>query len=115
MYISPYQIVVISQQLLISDSALFAYPVTTLLPRMDDKVFYVVSFCAAVSLPLIWKWRRAGAKLPLPPGPKGLPLLGNVLDIPRGVPMWQTFTSITRKYGACVPSRVSPNLMEIAV
>ena len=65
---------------------------------MDDKTFYIVSaLCAAASTVLIWKLRRGESNLP--PGPKRLPLLGNVLDIPRGVPVWQTFTSMARKFG----------------
>ncbi|THU98501.1 cytochrome P450 [Dendrothele bispora CBS 962.96] len=35
---------------------------------------------------------------PLPPGPKGLPLLGNVADLPQTQP-WVTFAEFGRKYG----------------
>lgn len=35
---------------------------------------------------------------PLPPGPKGLPLLGNVTDLPQTQP-WETFAHWGEKYG----------------
>ena len=66
---------------------------------MNDKVFFVAFLCVATSsLALIWKRKRSGAKLPFPPGPKGLPLLGNVLDIPKDVPIWVAFTSTAQKF-----------------
>ena len=63
---------------------------------MSDDALYVALLCAALSLALIWKWRR---KESFPPGPKGLPLLGNVFDLPKGIPVWLTFTSMSQKYG----------------
>ena len=65
---------------------------------IDDKVFYVASVFVATSLALIWKRKHSGSKLSLPPGPKGLPLLGNLLDIPKDVPIWLSFTSIAQKF-----------------
>jgi hypothetical protein len=35
------------------------------------------------------KHRRRSRALLLPPGPKGYPIIGNVLDIPRGLPLWE--------------------------
>ena len=40
-------------------------------------------------------WRR---KTPLPPGPSGWPLVGNVLDFPIHVP-YKTFGAMSKKYG----------------
>lgn len=74
---------------------------------MSGQTLYVASLCVAASLAFIWKWRRGGSRLPFPPGPKGLPLLGNVFDIPRGVPLWLTFTSMAKKYGAFVSRALS--------
>jgi hypothetical protein len=46
----------------------------------------VFSFCAIAFLHM---FRRRPA-LPFPPGPKGLPILGNALDMPRENP-WLTY------------------------
>ncbi|KAI0072731.1 cytochrome P450 [Panus rudis PR-1116 ss-1] len=40
-----------------------------------------------------------------PPGPKPLPVLGNLLDLPRDAP-WKTYASWTRKYGNIIHFRV---------
>ena len=37
----------------------------------------------------------------LPPGPRRLPLIGNLLDAPGGAP-WVTWTKLLRKYGPLV-------------
>jgi hypothetical protein len=41
--------------------------------------------------------RRRG--LPYPPGPRPLPLVGNLLDVPNKF-SWLTYTELSRKYGA---------------
>ena len=42
---------------------------------------------------------RKTAALHLPPGPRGLPLLGNLFDMPRKA-AWETFADWCREYGA---------------
>ena len=53
---------------------------------------------SVIILVAVHRWRKH--KLPYPPGPKGYPIIGNVLDVPRGVPAWEGFTSMAHKYGA---------------
>ncbi|KAF8868343.1 cytochrome P450 [Infundibulicybe gibba] len=56
---------------------------------------FVVSLCAALYLAS----RKVNARrLPLPPGPKGLPFIGNLLDVP-GHHQWFVFDDWAKKYG----------------
>lgn len=43
--------------------------------------------------------RRKKHTLPYPPGPKGYPILGNVLDLPVSVPIWENFVSLANNHG----------------
>lgn len=47
---------------------------------------------------------RRKSSLPLPPGPRGLPIIGNTFDIP-SVNMAQTYLRWTKTYGTCYPCR----------
>jgi hypothetical protein len=42
--------------------------------------------------------RRKG--LPYPPGPKPLPFIGNIYDVPTGSAPWEGFQSWSKKYGS---------------
>ena len=48
---------------------------------------------------LAFFWKRKKSSLPYPPGPKGYPILGNVLDLTKGVPLWEDVTSLANRYG----------------
>ena len=37
--------------------------------------------------------------LPYPPGPKGYPILGNVLDLPANIPIWEGLSSLAERQG----------------
>ena len=54
--------------------------------------------------------RRRSRSLPLPPGPKGYPIIGNVLDIPRGPPLWEGSLMLGRQYSESAMPRLSTNI-----
>lgn len=84
-----------------TEPSLPALVVSPPLNMSENNALYVTTFCAVVFLALFWSGRRNGTKTPFPPGPRGLPLLGNILDVPRDVPIWQTFTAVAKKFSTC--------------
>ncbi|KAJ5698623.1 cytochrome P450 [Penicillium macrosclerotiorum] len=65
---------------------------------MAPQIFYAVAFLAA--LYLLRKLLFSKKQLPLPPGPKGLPLVGNVADLPpKGGLEWQHWLKHKDIYG----------------
>ena len=52
---------------------------------------------SSVVLTLTWVVTRPARKYP--PGPKGLPIIGNVLDIPRGGNEWDAYAELSKQYG----------------
>jgi hypothetical protein len=64
----------------------------------------LVGLVAGLGLVLLVRGIAARAKrnprrLPLPPGPKGLPLLGNIFQFPQAVP-WEGYDRLCKEYGA---------------
>ncbi|EJU01104.1 cytochrome P450 [Dacryopinax primogenitus] len=59
-----------------------------------DYVFVLVLLFLVYSF-----WRRRNSDLPLPPGPRGLPVLGNALQIPQERP-WLVYAEWAKQYGS---------------
>lgn len=61
---------------------------------------YLVLYIALLSLffAFVVRIRLGDRSRRYPPGPRGLPILGNLFDIPRRAP-WETYTRWGKQYG----------------
>lgn len=59
-------------------------------------VFYPLPVCILILL-VVKKWKKP--TYPHPPGPKGYPIIGNVMDLPTGAPIWESLTSLADRHG----------------
>jgi len=80
--------------------------VKCLRPTPRPRSFSAVMIYASVLLPLFLcvfilalarKWKRPA--LPYPPGPKGYPIFGNVLDLRMSSPIWENITALSNRHG----------------
>jgi len=70
---------------------------TEILSRLATPVGAAVALIAVTKY-LVSRGSSSKSKLPYPPGPKALPLIGNALDFPRNVPVWEGFSQMAEKY-----------------
>jgi hypothetical protein len=76
----------------------------TSVPHLTPTSTSVLAAIVAVAVLYALTGKRSKARLP--PGPPGLPVVGNILDIPKSRP-WVKFAEWTDKYGerAVLPSK----------
>jgi hypothetical protein len=69
---------------------------TTSLMNSQSQLYYLVAggaaLVAARALISVYRWSQ------MPPGPKGIPILGNLLQVPLSKP-WFLFEELGKKYG----------------
>ncbi|KAJ6482515.1 cytochrome P450 [Mycena sanguinolenta] len=68
---------------------------------MDSLSTFSALALSIVLLPVLYRKFTSKNPAPFPPGPKGLPILGNALDMPTSHP-WVTFSQWGEKYGGLV-------------
>ncbi|KAH9952447.1 cytochrome P450 [Russula dissimulans] len=68
-------------------------------------VLDVLVCVALVALAISFDYRRQRSRLPYPPGPPGLPIVGHFLTFPKNF-VWLTFTEWGRKYGDIVSVKI---------
>ncbi|KAI0061749.1 cytochrome P450 [Artomyces pyxidatus] len=68
------------------------------MPSLFLIALYIVSFLSCLLAILALDDRRRRKGLPYPPGPKGLPVIGNILDVPKDAP-WVTYARWAKIYG----------------
>jgi len=64
----------------------------------NDKLVILFAFAWAA---FIYMRRASSRSLPLPPGPKRLPLIGNLLNVPRSFE-WEAYARWGKEFGMCV-------------
>lgn len=58
----------------------------------------IILLIVPILLKIYLKRRRDHSGLPCPPGPKPLPLIGNILNIPKRAP-WEVYAEWANQYG----------------
>lgn len=68
---------------------------------MNEFTALWVSITLMISTLAALRFKRRNSQLPLPPGPKPWPIIGNILDVPTVRP-WETYHEWCRTYGTHV-------------
>jgi hypothetical protein len=74
-----------------------AYYVAYFVDRVKMDVYAYLAIIFLLLLVVLWKEYMFSRRLPCPPGPKGLPLIGNIRDIPPDC-QWLTYASWSHKF-----------------
>lgn len=74
-----------------------------LLTMLDNEIQKLVLALTPILLVILWRydWKRGlfARNLPYPPGPKPLPLIGNLYDVPKEA-LWLGYAKLSKQYGA---------------
>ena len=70
--------------------------------KMIDLTRYpsvVTSLLLFIPFALTWLFFRKRSRPPLPPGPKGYPIIGNLFEIGITEKPWEAYTDIAKEHG----------------
>ena len=84
-------------------------PLLLPIARREMHSLELVATGLAVAIALWGLVTKKASSLPTPPGPKKLPILGNLLDIPTTFE-WITYARWTKEYGLYSTSRLQTSL-----
>ncbi|KAH9888316.1 cytochrome P450 [Cubamyces lactineus] len=70
-----------------------------------ESTTFAICACVVALLAMRFLFGRKASAMRLPPGPKGLPIVGNLFDMPRKT-YWKTFTDWSEQYGDVVHLRI---------
>ena len=59
----------------------------------------LAAVATVVALTVLRKQWASRRTTPYPPGPKGYPVIGNVFDVPKGIPIWEGFAKMAQEHG----------------
>ena len=79
-------------------------------PASAALVLYAAVTLAVLYLHSVIKWRRRARGLPFPPGPRPLPLVGNMFSVPT-VKVWEGYRALAAKYGKRPPPLTTPSAL----
>jgi hypothetical protein len=74
------------------------------MPSIDDVIVLGLSILSLYSVGLFLRKQRALKTAPYPPGPRGYPIVHNLLDIPTGKTPWADYAELGKKYGTLTAS-----------
>lgn len=76
---------------------------------MSSTTHLLLAVVAASAVVYLWFVRKTPNK---PPGPRGLPLIGNVLDMPGGR-AWESFAKMSETYGPLLSLTIGPTTIVV--
>jgi hypothetical protein len=65
---------------------------------MDSAAVYLAPVVLTGLLVIFVRFNKSDSPIPFPPGPRGLPFIGNALDMPSLYP-WEIFSEWGKKWG----------------
>ena len=82
-------------------------PMSYLLHHSTDQLSHILLALSICSVFFVVRCWRTQASLPLPPGPRPLPIVGNMFDIPKTMSAYE-YATLSQKYGTTFSRLFNP-------